>query len=434
MATMTAAENSSLESLPDLEKAIEVGYVSFSQLVAADWGRFGDGPAAVAYRRLYPDALMMFQASHGIIHDRFPAPRINCYAARTGPVQIPAQLKAEPSEKPPPLERRVRPPETARRPDFHFVYDLGSVPIGGELLTRIEMMASDATRILHGRLLGEFLSQLYSKTTDVLGIILHAVEAQSRAAEPAQRPPSPGVPAATTSEGGPNVTSGSTASAEPTSAARRTAVSVRAEEPTTEFRAAPTVANGTGPLAPLTDRLAIIAHDLDIIETKYLITDARLKYFAGAAMGMGAIGIAVAVGAVLAGRVEIIAELGRSFALALVFGAAGALISVVQRMSSNSLNVRYDLGAAYTRLLGGFRPVLGAFAGVLVWLLVQAKIIANPTGSDFFLAAIAFALGIAERSLGDVVTESGILARLTPGKPSTDTSKPGRPPTHTPAS
>jgi hypothetical protein len=145
-------------------------------------------------------------------------------------------------------------------------------------------------------------------------------------------------------------------------------------------------------------------------------------------------GIAVAVGAVLAGRVEIIAELGRSFALALVFGAAGALISVVQRMSSNSLNVRYDLGAAYTRLLGGFRPVLGAFAGVLVWLLVQAKIIANPTGSDFFLAAIAFALGIAERSLGDVVTESGILARLTPGKPSTDTSKPGRPPTHTPAS
>jgi hypothetical protein len=374
MAAM-APDRDALEALPDLEKAIEDGYISFSQFVQADWGRSMDGPAAPAYRRLFPDVLGIFQASHGIIEDRFSASEIKCYAARTSPV------KGDPS-------RKVQPPERAHQPDFHFVYDLGSTPIGGELLTRIEMMASDATTVLKGRRLREFLDQLYSKTTDVLGLILHAAAPDSKVID-----------------------------VQPGSA--RTAGAA----PPGDLKASAAAANGLATSTSLADRLAIIAHDIDIIELKYLITAARLKHFAGAVMSMSLIGVAVIVGALMSLEIKAFAELGRGFALVLIFGAAGALLSVVQRMSSNTLDVRYDLGAAYTRLLGGFRPLIGAFAGVLAWLLVQARILANPTTSDFFLAAIAFALGVAERSLGDVVTESGIMAKLTPGGSSNRGSK-----------
>ena len=367
MAAM-APDRDALEALPDLEKAIEDGYISFSQFVQADWGRSMEGPAGAAYRRLFSEVLGIFQTSHGIIEDRFSAAEIRCYAARTSP------LRRDPS-------RKVQPPERTRQPDFHFVYDLGSISIGGELLTRVEMMASDATTVLKGRKLREFLDQLFSKTTDVLGLLLHAAVPDSKAIDV---------------QPGPATAAGAT--------------------PPGDLQASFAAANGLATSTSLAERLAIIAHDLDIIELKYLITDARLKHFAGAAMSMSLIGIAVIVGALLSLEINVFAELGRSFALVLIFGAAGAFLSVVQRMSGNTLDVRYDLGATYTRLLGAFRPLIGAFAGVLVWLLVQAKILANPTTSDFFLAAIAFALGIAERSLGDVVTESGIMAKLTPGK------------------
>jgi hypothetical protein len=113
---MMPPEHGSFESLPDLERAIEVGYVSFSLLVEADWGRIGHGPAAPAYTRLYPDALTTFQQTHGIIDDRFPAPRIKCYAARTSPAKVHAKLRAKLSEAAPHVERRLTPPHRARQP------------------------------------------------------------------------------------------------------------------------------------------------------------------------------------------------------------------------------------------------------------------------------------------------------------------------------
>ena len=40
----------------------------------------------------------------------------------------------------------------------------------------------------------------------------------------------------------------------------------------------------------------------------------------------------------------------------------------------------------------------------------------NPTGSDFYIGVIAFGIGLTERSLGDVLTQTGILAKLAPAK------------------
>jgi len=393
----------SLEALPDLVRGIELGYVSFSQLAKADWGCDTEGRTGAAYRELYPDLLRVFQASHGLIEDRYSVGEIRSDVARTSGAPSIISSKDRKAIKMPDSGKQadfhgditraggaattiasedrtaIKIPARARQADFHFVYDLAMAPIGGELLTRVEMLASDATRVLGGRKLIECLDQLYSKTTDALGIIRAFV------------------------------TSGSSRQTGDTADAPKVSGMVSAQPHAT--------------LSPQ-DRLAIINRDLDVIELKYLITDARLQYFGGSVAGALAIGVLVAIGAALGQYIEAFRDLGRAFGLVVIFGSVGALLSVVQRMSSGSLDVRYDLGQNYVRLLGGFRPVIGAFGGVLVWLLAQAKILSNPTSTDFFFAALAFALGIAERSLGDVVTESGILARLTPGQLASGSARP----------
>jgi hypothetical protein len=179
-------------------------------------------------------------------------------------------------------------------------------------------------------------------------------------------------------------------------------------------------------VASIEERLAIISRDLDVIELKYLITAARLRYFFAAAGSAVLLSALVLLLSWFAVEPRTFGQRFSGFQLVLLLGTAGALLSVVQRISSGTLDVRYDLGWTNTILLGGLRPVIGLGGGALVWLLVQAKVLANPTGSDYYLAAIAFALGIAERRLPDVVTESGILARLTPGGSSNGKSKPKR--------
>jgi hypothetical protein len=358
------------QTIPDLEKAVERGYASFSQLVDADWRREGHGRAASAYRQLFAGVRDAFESTHGTIEDDYSLRDLRCYVARTSAAPRAAGAKGKTI------------PKRARQSDFHFVYDLARIPVGGDILTRIEMLASDATRLLRREKLIGCLDQLYSKTTDALGVINRVVDhrAQVRKAATAAAAAAPAAPGA------------------PPPAP--------AEDPTTAMQ----------------EQLDMIRHDLSVIELKYMITDARLKYFQGAVLSTLLI-CAVVFSATLASPVvDTFKELGRSFALAVVFGTFGALVSVVQRMNSDSLDVRYDLGISYTVLLGALRPLIGAFAGVLVWLLVNAQILTNTTKSDFFLAAIAFTLGIAERSLGDVVTQSGILNRLAPAKAETAAS------------
>jgi hypothetical protein len=183
------------------------------------------------------------------------------------------------------------------------------------------------------------------------------------------------------------------------------------------------------------EKVAMVAHDLDVIELKYLITSARTRYFAGAfAMALAVAGLVLGVAWLL--NVSLHSwwtsakpnalGLNKSLALALVlvFGALGALLSVVQRMSTSTLSVRYDLGRYYTLLLGAFRPLIGAVAGFLVWMLVEAGGLTFPnSSSELYLGAVALGLGVAERSVGDVVTQTGIAEKLKPAGSSAPRSR-----------
>ena len=96
---------------------------------------------------------------------------------------------------------------------------------------------------------------------------------------------------------------------------------------------------------------------------------------------------------------------------ALVAGALGAVVSVIQRINSGVFELEYDVGGPYTFFLGGLRPVLGglfamaitfAISGGLVHLPVDAHEQTN--GRRFALLVLAFLAGFSERWAQDTLT------------------------------
>jgi hypothetical protein len=147
--------------------------------------------------------------------------------------------------------------------------------------------------------------------------------------------------------------------------------------------------------------------------------DAQRMYLIGSLLGIFPIAVIVGLLALLANTPN---NAWRVFdtndivipATALIAGAVGAIISVFQRLASGTLTVRNDGDRGLIRFLGSFRPVVGAIFGVLIFVLVRAKLmpfIAKPDGSSdlYFFLSLAFVAGFSERFAQD------ILARTTQG-------------------
>jgi hypothetical protein len=90
-------------------------------------------------------------------------------------------------------------------------------------------------------------------------------------------------------------------------------------------------------------------------------------------------------------------------------GGAGALVSVMTRMTRGQLVVNYESGRRSIRLIGGMRPVIGAlFGGALYLLLAGGLVTIAQTPQDatkllYFYTAVAFLAGFSERWAQDVV-------------------------------
>ena len=169
----------------------------------------------------------------------------------------------------------------------------------------------------------------------------------------------------------------------------------------------------------------VVRSELATIDKKYKESahrDAQLRYFLGMILAVGVILLA-ATG--LRG-LEVPGEPALLRA-AFVAGALGAVVSVLMRMTSGSLQLRYQVGPMYTRLLGVFRPALGAIFGVLMYFLLfggGALSLQPPkeyTKQFFFTAILAFIAGFSERFAPDMlsITESSARERARikpPGK------------------
>jgi hypothetical protein len=133
---------------------------------------------------------------------------------------------------------------------------------------------------------------------------------------------------------------------------------------------------------------------------------ARL-HFVTAMLTFGVL-IVVAFGCLAAGVLALFGVLDlhdagvRRFYASIAAGAAGAIVSVLMRMSGvhgSEFTIDHELGSAGVRRLGAFRPLVGAVSGVVVALLVQTTLVASQSGSatTAFFAVVAFLAGFSER-------------------------------------
>jgi hypothetical protein len=129
---------------------------------------------------------------------------------------------------------------------------------------------------------------------------------------------------------------------------------------------------------------------------------AQMVYFGG----MAVVAIAIAIIAAV--------WLGITWATpvaALIAGALGAVVSVVQRINNGRFMLEYDVGGPYVAFLGGLRPLIGGtFAIALAFAfdsgLLHLPVAANETTAHRHLAllVISFVAGFSERWAQDTLT------------------------------
>jgi hypothetical protein len=146
---------------------------------------------------------------------------------------------------------------------------------------------------------------------------------------------------------------------------------------------------------------------------------AEIVYFAG----MTAVALAVSICALLFLHIE-----WKVGVAALVAGAIGAVVSVIQRINSRSFHVDYDVGRPYAFFLGGLRPLIGGAFAIALAFAFDSGMLHLPIASHdsrkehMALVVISFLAGFSERWAQD--TLASIVPQAAPQPP---------PPKQTPA-
>jgi hypothetical protein len=91
-----------------------------------------------------------------------------------------------------------------------------------------------------------------------------------------------------------------------------------------------------------------------------------------------------------------------TFFVCFAAGGLGAVVSVLMRMSTSRFNVDFEVGRATVRVLGSFRPFIGAVFGIALYFLVLSTLLRiqlpdNEGEAFFFLGTLAFLSGFNER-------------------------------------
>jgi hypothetical protein len=146
---------------------------------------------------------------------------------------------------------------------------------------------------------------------------------------------------------------------------------------------------------------------------------AQYEYFVGMVFGL----VALLVGVVVVGLLAHGDMLKEPLLAAPLAGGAGALVSVMTRMTRGQLVVNYESGRRTIRLIGAMRPVIGALFGGALYLLLAGGLVTlaqtpenDATKLLYFYTAIAFLAGFSERWAQDVVAgaETAIGPAATP--------------------
>lgn len=149
---------------------------------------------------------------------------------------------------------------------------------------------------------------------------------------------------------------------------------------------------------------------------------AQVEYFKGMVGGLALLLVALVALGLVVGAPSLLKEPLLAAPLA---GGAGAIVSVMTRMTRDQLSLNYESGVTTIRLLGLMRPLLGALFGGAFYLLLAGGLLTvaqTPTGDEtkliYFYAGIAFLAGFSERWAQDVVTgKEGEIGPVSPSTP-----------------
>jgi hypothetical protein len=151
---------------------------------------------------------------------------------------------------------------------------------------------------------------------------------------------------------------------------------------------------------------------------------AQLEYFLGMLWSwlvlVGLFGALAGV-AELQGRLTLMKE---PLVLAAIAGGLGAVVSVMQRMTSGRLRLAAEGGRRTMHILGAIRPVLGAILGVVLVVFILGKLMpfdgkVVTTATLPYFVGLAFVAGFSERFAQDMLSSAG--DRTTEPPPSADT-------------
>ena len=144
---------------------------------------------------------------------------------------------------------------------------------------------------------------------------------------------------------------------------------------------------------------------------------AQIVYFAGmatvAALISAIAGVALAFG-------------WMSGVAALIAGAIGAVVSVVQRINAGAFELDYDVGRPYAFFLGGLRPLIGGAFALAITFAFTSGMLHLPVGSQdkeanhkLAVLVVGFLAGFSERWAQDTLTAAvpGATASPAPAAP-----------------
>jgi hypothetical protein len=129
---------------------------------------------------------------------------------------------------------------------------------------------------------------------------------------------------------------------------------------------------------------------------------AQIVYFAG----MATITLVIALAATLALAIE-----WTTGVAALIAGAAGAVVSVIQRINAGHFELDYDVGRPYAFFLGGLRPLIGGALALAISFAFSSGILHLPISSSdpdanhrLAVVVVGFLSGFSERWAQDTLT------------------------------
>lgn len=164
-------------------------------------------------------------------------------------------------------------------------------------------------------------------------------------------------------------------------------------------------------------------------ERYYEITarrEALTKYLEGTLIGLSMSGVGLVLFTILA---YVFGYHPDQLIACLILGALGAIVSVFQRISSDSLDIKFRSRQINLRMLGSLRPFIGSLFALGVYLIIKSaflpiKMPDEATLSIYFTSAIAFVAGFSERLAQDMLLSTeGVLVQKARGKSKPDTGR-----------